>query len=195
VLRVLQSGACLGFLALAGCAQRASLRRDAEGAEDRAIRYADAHNGLHSGRFESMAEYGRVRDQQMEEMFKTVAAQHGVSEEQVRQSLAHRPAVVDVLVMFSFGALYAGIAYLILCRVNSNVMTLYLSVVWPGIAVLLGEAWAILIEQFRLGTGHLSYRTDRIPWGHHRLALLLAAVVLFWIVALLRRKGPAPVSA
>jgi hypothetical protein len=142
-----------------------------------------------------MAEYGRVRDQQMEEMFKTVAAQHGVSEEQVRQSLAHRPAVVDVLVMFSFGALYAGIAYLILCRVNSNVMTLYLSVVWPGIAVLLGEAWAILIEQFRLGTGHLSYRTDRIPWGHHRLALLLAAVVLFWIVALLRRKGPAPVSA
>jgi hypothetical protein len=195
MLRVLQSGACLGFLALAGCAQQASLRQDAEGAEDRAIRYADAHNGLRSGRFESMAEYGRARDQLIEEMFKTVAAQHGVSVEQVRQSLAYRPAGVDVLVMLSFGALYAGIAYLILRRLNSNVMTSYLSIVWPGIAVLLGEAWAILIEQLRLGTGHLSYRMDRIPWGHHRLALFVAGVVLFWIVALLRRKGPTPVSA
>jgi hypothetical protein len=187
VFRLLQSGACLAFLLLAGCARRASLRHDAEGAEDRAIRYADAHNGLHSGHFESMAEYARVRDQQIEEMFKAVAAQHGISEEQVRQSLAYRPAGVDILVMLSFGAFYAAIAYLISRRLNSSAMTIYLSVVWPGIAVLLGEAWAILIEQLRLGTG---YRMDRIPWRHHRFALFVAAVALYWIVVLLRRRTP-----
>ncbi len=188
MFRLLQSSACVALLALAGCSQHRSLRQDAEGAEDRAIRYADAHSGPHSGHFENMAEYGRVRDQQLDEMFKTVAARHGVSEEQVRQSLADRPAGVDFLVMLSFGAFYACAVYLISRRFDSIAMTIYLSVVSSAIAVLLGQAWAILVESLRLWTGHLSYRMDRIPWGHHRLASFVAALVLFWIVVLLRRR-------
>ncbi len=190
MFRLLQSSACLGLLALAGCSQHRSLRQDAEGAEDRAIRYADAHSGPHSGHFESMAEYGRVRDQQMDEMFKTVAAQHGVSEEQVRQSLADRPAGADILALLSFGAFYAGAVYLISRRINSTAMTIYLSVVSSALALFLGEGWAILVESIRLGTGHLSYRMGRIPWGHHRMALFVTALVLFWTVALLRRRPP-----
>jgi hypothetical protein len=137
-----------------------------------------------------MAGYGRMRDQQLDEMFKTVAAQHGVSEEQVRQSLAHRPPGVDILVMLSFGAFYAGAVYLISRRFDSYAMRIYLSVVSSAIAVLLGQVWAVLMESLRLWTGHLSYRMDRIPWGHHRLASFVAALVLFWIVVLLRRRTP-----
>jgi hypothetical protein len=96
---------------------------------------------------------------------------------------------VDVFVMLSFGALYAGLAYLISRRLNSKAMTLYVSVVLGALAVILGEAWAILIESLRLWTGHLSYRMDRIPWRHHRLALFAAAVVLFWVVAIPWRRA------
>jgi hypothetical protein len=61
-------------------------------------------------------------------------------------------------------------------------MIIYGSVVLSIGGVLLGEGWAILVEQLRLGTGHLSYRMYRIPWSHHRLALLIAGFALFWLV-------------
>jgi hypothetical protein len=32
----------------------------------------------------------------------------------------------------------------------------------------------------------MSYRALRIPWGQHRFELLIAGVVLFWLVALVR---------
>lgn len=62
--------------------------------------------------------------------------------------------------MLSFGAFYAGAVYLISRRFDSNAMTIYLSVVSSAIAVLLIQAWAMFV----------------------------AALVLFWIVVLLRRR-------
>ena len=49
-------------------------------------------------------------------------------------------------------------------------------------------------ESIRLGSGHLSYRLDRIPWRQHHLSLFIAGVVLFWIAAAIqsRRQRPEP---
>jgi hypothetical protein len=157
-------------------------------AEDLAIRHADDLRGPHSGHFEGMAEYGRLRDQYMEEQFKSVAARHGVSEAQVRESLTHRPPGVDLLVMLSFAALYALIAGVVARQLHSIVMTAYVSIVLSAASVLLGEQWAGLVESLRLGTGHLSYRADRIPWSHHRLSLFVACVALYWFVAIVRSR-------
>jgi hypothetical protein len=177
MFRLLQGGVGLALLALIGCAQPRSLLRDAEVAEDNAIRYADSVRGPH---------YAQLRDQRMAEMFKMVAARDGVTEEQVRESLTHRPAGVDLAAMLSFAAFYVCIAELVLRRVSSVAMIIYNSVVLSIGGVLLGEGWAILIEQLRLGTGHLSYRMYRIPWSHHRVALLIAGAVLYWVVTIVR---------
>ena len=196
MFRLLQSGAgvarvlsLVAFAGCPGCTQPHSLRRDAEVAEHLAIRYADAHSGPHSGNFESMAEYGRVKDQQMAEMFKTVAARYGVSENQVRESLTRRPVGVDLLVMLSFAAFYAWVADIIVRR-TSIVMTAYASVVLSGVAVLVVETGAMFVESVRLGTGHLSYRLERVPWSHHRLVLFIAALALCWLVAMFRLRRP-----
>jgi hypothetical protein len=187
MLRLLQSGACVAFLVLAGCPQHRSLPYDAEVAEDLAIRYADAQRGPHSGHFESMAHYGQVRDQRIAEMFKTVASRHGVTEEQVRESLTHRPLGVDLVVILSFAVFYAWVADIIVRR-RSMIMTAYISIVLSAVAVLFGESWAGFIESVRLGTGHLSYRADRIPWGHHRVMIWIAAALLCWLVAIVRNR-------
>jgi len=132
-----------------------------------------------------MAEYAKVRDQYMAGLLRTVATQHGVTEEQVRESLTHRPFGVDLAVMVSFAMFYAWAADLIVRR-SSMIMTAYISVVWTTVAVLLGETWAGFIESVRLGTGHLSYRADRIPWGHHYVTIWIATAVLYWLVAIVR---------
>jgi hypothetical protein len=185
MLRLLQSSAGVAFLLLAGCAHRASLRQAAEAAEDSAIRYADQHDGVHSGHFQSMAEYGRVRDRRMAEAFQAVAAKYGVPEEQVRETLAQRPLGIDLAVVLSFAVFYIGIVFA-LVRGRSTAMLLYLSIIASVGAVLLCEWWAGLVEGIRLGTGHLSYRATRIPWSRHRLAVFLSALMLYWLVIWMR---------
>jgi len=62
-------------------------------------------------------------------------------------------------------------------------MIAYTSVVASVVGVLLGEVWSDLMENIRLGNGHLSYRLERIPWSHHRLGMFVGGVVLFWLLA------------
>jgi hypothetical protein len=63
------------------------------------------------------------------------------------------------------------------------VAVLFTSAVVSLTGVLLGEVWAFLLETYRLGNDHLSYRADRIPWAHHRLILFVGGVVIFWLIA------------
>lgn len=191
MLRILQSGVGIGCLILGACSPQHSLRHDAEATEDLAIRYADAHSGPHSGHFDSMIEYARVRDRRLAEMFKTVAARDGVTEEQVRESLSNRLAGVDLFVMLSFALFYVCAAGLIARWVphqNWIAMSAYISVVVSAAEVLLGEQWAVFVESVRLGTGHLSYRGGRIPWTHHRLALYFAGIAIYLLVAAFRER-------
>lgn len=182
-------------------AARRHLHEDALRAEDIGIRYADARNAPHSGHFMGFAAYKRTTDSCVTAMLGAVARTHGVSPDSVRASLARRPVGGDVLVNLSFAALFALIAYGVTGRLNQSfpldggrdsvvavaaiVMT---SMLASGVAVLVGEWYAISIEVFRVGNGHLSDRVQRVPWTHHRVEYFLTGVVLFWLVAALRHR-------
>jgi hypothetical protein len=178
--------------------QERHLNEDAEFAEDLAIRYADARRGPQSGHFEGMAEYVRTREECMAKLFQTIGATHGVTAEQVRQSLGRRRTELDLAVILSFAGLYAWAAYGIARRIFEThadgslariAMVMYASVAASGVGVFLGELWSTIMESIRLGTGHMSYRGTRVPWSHHRLGLFFGGVLLFWLAAALRHRA------
>ena len=178
--------------------QERRLSDDAEFAEDLAIRYADARRGPRSGHFEGMAEYGRTREQCMAALFKLIGSTHGVTEEQVRRSLGRRRTGLDLAVILSFAALYGWLAYVIARRLyrlyahegllTEVVMTIFASAAVSAAGVGLGEEWSLLMENYRLSRGHLSYRVMRIPWTHHRLGLFVGGVVLFCLLSALHHR-------
>ncbi len=65
------------------------------------------------------------------------------------------------------------------------VVTGIASAIVGAAGLLLGEVWSMTAENLRVGSGHLSYRVDRIPWVQHRFGYFLACVVLFWLIAAL----------
>jgi hypothetical protein len=46
-----------------------------------------------------------------------------------------------------------------------------------------GDSWSIGAEVLRVGNGHLSYRTERLPWRQYRPAMIATALGMFWLVA------------
>ena len=56
------------------------------------------------------------------------------------------------------------------------------------IALLVGDSWSIGAEVLRVANGHLSYRTERLPWRQYRLAISATALGVFWLVAAVRVK-------
>ena len=56
------------------------------------------------------------------------------------------------------------------------------------VALLLGDNWSIVAEVLRVGNGHLSYRTERLPWRQYRSAVIATALGLFWLIAVVRIK-------
>jgi hypothetical protein len=58
-------------------------------------------------------------------------------------------------------------------------------------ARLYWEILSIRRRQLRIGNGHLSFRTERLPWQKHRELMWLAAVGTFWVVAWCTIRGNA----
>jgi hypothetical protein len=63
------------------------------------------------------------------------------------------------------------------------------SVMTACAAVLVGDSWSIAAEVLRVGNGHLSYRTERLPWRQYQPAIIAAALGVFWVVAAVRMKS------
>jgi hypothetical protein len=173
------------------------LIQEAELAEDAAIRYADACCGPHSGHFQDMSAYGQKRDECMAKLFRIVARDNGVTEDEVRRSLTIRPMGFDLAVIVFCGVLYTMAAYMIVARLWSRylgggerfalaIMMIYASAIVSAAGVLLAELWFLAFESARIGSGHLSDRTGRIPVIHHRPAIFVAGLLVFWLVAGLR---------
>ena len=190
-------------------ADRQHLNDDALRAEDLAIRYADSVNAPHSGHFQGFAAYTRTTQTCMATLFDMVARNHRVSANAVRESLGYRRAGPDAAIMLFFAALYGLVAYALSRRVCRNfpldggsdvaaalVATVMTSMLVSLLAVMIGEWYAITVEMIRVGNGHLSYRTNRVPWTQHRIALFLAGSVSFWLIAGLRYRteGRRPVA-
>ena len=133
----------------------------------------------------------------MAALFDVIAANHQVTREQVRWSVLHRRMRDDLGVFLSFGALYGILAYGVARRAHRRfpleegraaalTVILVVSFLISAGGVMVGEVWAITVESLRIGTGHLSYRTSRIPWVQHKAELWVAGVLMFWSIAIYR---------
>src|SRR5690349_23761481 len=93
-------------LDLRRAADRRHLDRDAETAEELAIRYADAARGHRSGHFAGDAEYAGARERCMATLVDAAAAAHGVDRRDVVDAIGRRPTGVDLAVPLSFACAY-----------------------------------------------------------------------------------------
>lgn len=171
------------------------LSADAEFAEDLAIRYADRHYGLHTPGWVSWEVYGDARDHCMADQFDQIAKEHGVSAQVVSASLGQNRVLVDLaesLTFFFFYCVAAAMATRILWRryvpidhawIAPGIMLVLISLVFAIGGTMLGEIWAGLIESFRIGNGHLSYRSWRLLWSRHHIEIFVGMLFLFWLIA------------
>src|SRR5690348_3893749 len=65
-------------------------------------------------------------------------------------------------------------------------MSFFFSLAFGVGGLMLGEQWSITAESIRVGSGHLSYRVDRLPWVQHRLGFFVVCVAVFWSAAAVR---------
>ena len=136
----------------------------------------------------------------MTKLVRIIARIDGVTESQIRSSVTKRAPEFDLAVILSFGMLYTLAAYFVvgwlLARHSKDgggsvtaIMAVYACAVLSAAGALFADLWSLALESVRLGSGHLSDRTYRIPWARHRLALFIAVVLVFWIVAAFRYAG------
>ncbi len=177
-------------LNLENFADRRHMRFDATTAEDVAIRWADQH-------WARLPEYEERRDKCMDALFNGVASHHGIDVATIRKYSLERDRLVDAAVILGFGLLYALAAYYIAGRIRRRfppgepgfwIMALVMSVCVAVVGIAVGNFWAMVIETYRLNSGHLSYRMDRIPWRQHWPILLVCGVVIFALAALIRSR-------
>jgi hypothetical protein len=111
--------------------------------------------------------------------------------------LGHRSLVIDLAVIFPFLLLYGLLATWLTGWLRRRyppedsmtaalAMGLFCSLVFGVGGLMLGEEWSLMAESLRVGTGHLSYRVDRLPWAHHRIGFLVLCAGLFWLAAAVR---------
>lgn len=168
------------------------LSRDAEFAEDLAIRYADVHY-WHTPYW---ADYDAARDRCMGTLFEQVAKEHGVPVERVYSSLGRNRGYIDLAVNLPFVLLYCFVAVAatrMMWRryppaedgwITGATMILLLSLAFAVGGTMIGGLWSGIAEQFRIGNGHGSYRGQRLPWSRHGTALFASMLILFWLAAM-----------
>lgn len=179
-------------LDLTRSADRTHLRHDAESAETIAIHYADVSPARQKGR----KEYAQARDECMESLFGAVARNHGLDIERIRAYTTVRTGRFDAIVLVSFGVIYALVTYALAGRIARHMgaedwrvaalAIIGLSLGAAVVAMMGFDMWATAAESLRLGSWHLSYRADRLPWRHHGVLLFSGSVGLFWLISLLR---------
>lgn len=183
-------------LDLTRSADRAHLRIDAESAETIAIHYADVSPARQKGR----KEYAQARDECMESLFNAVARNHALDIRAVRGYMTLRSGRFDAIVLVSFTVVYGLAAYVLAgfiawrfaaddwCVVALAVVGFSLGA--SVAAMMVFDLWAGTAESLRLGSWHLSYRRERLPWRQHRVLLFASSVGLFWLISLLRYRRP-----
>jgi hypothetical protein len=175
----------------AGKADDRHLSADAEFAEDLAIRYVDAHHGLRTENYESGAAYDAARDKCMDTLFAQIARGHGVPVQAVYRSLGQNRGDIDLAIILPFVVLCifaARAASRIVWRrytpaengwLPTVVMILFAALVFAAGAILVGEVWCWVLESWRLGNGHMSYRVQRLWWVQHRAVLFFGGMIIF----------------
>src|SRR5205814_7604322 len=122
---------------------------------------------------------------------------HTVPPAEVFKFLGRRSLAMDIAVNLPFIFLYGFLARRLVGRLRRRYppedgwTVAFLIVILSSLAfgvggVMLGDQWSIVAENIRVGTGHLSYRVDRLPWARHQIGFFVLCVVLFWGAAAAR---------
>ena len=175
-------------------ADRAHLRADSATAESWAIAYADVSPLRQQG----AGPYADVRDQCMAMLFARISQSHGIDVSTVREYAQQRDIIFDAAVLLVFAFAYVVIAYHLVGAVTRRfagderfalvAAAISVSIVTVAGAVLVGDSWSIGAEVLRVGNGHLSYRTERLPWRQYQPAIISAGLAVFWLIAVIRIK-------
>jgi hypothetical protein len=162
-------------------------------AEDLAIRYADFQRGHRSGRFAGNDIYQQTREECMAILFGAVANHHGVTDAQVREARVYRRASIDLLVILAFVVFYLAVADRVIGWLFRGIPV---DAPWRRCVAATITAWGVgtgglllfgvyfgTVEMVRIGNTHMSYRALRGPWNDRQPELLIAAVILFALLA------------
>lgn len=176
-------------------ADRAHLRAEAATAESWAIAYADVSPLRQQG----ARQFDEARDQCMRMLFAMISQRHSMDVGTVRAYAQQRNVIFDAAVLLMFAFAYVIAAYQIVGAVIRQwasegrlalvVAIIVVSAVTAFLAILAGDLWFIAVEGFRFGNGHLSYRTQRLPWLRHRAIFSALELGVFWLVAVARIKA------
>ena len=173
------------------------LREDVEFAEDLAVRYMDAQVRSQSAQPRPRRPPGEVMNACRNSLLKQISTSHNVSPREVVQFFGRRSLAIDLMVILPFFLLYALLAIVLVgwllrryppeeSMTAAVAMSLFCSLAFGVGGLLLGEQWSITAESIRVGTGHLSYRVDRLPWVQHRMVFFVVCMALFWSAAIVR---------
>jgi hypothetical protein len=179
---------------------RRHLSDEALRAEDLAVRYSDSDTWKVPGQPTDRAAYVRARYDCMANLFSEIAKNHGVTVEQVRNSIQQGRMRFDVAVLLSYVALYFLAAYYLAKRVcrrfplreswlTALLCTVGASILVSFLGMMMLETMSFLIESFRHESNHLSDRAYRIPWPYVRIPLFTGGLILFWLAAALRYRA------
>jgi hypothetical protein len=180
-------------------AHQQHLIKDAQLAEDLAVRSADTEHKRLSGHMGhgGLIDNGRVVKACMARLFTTIEHDHFVTLEEIQVARGQRNRAFDVAVGLLFLPLYAFGATVACRRVWHRFSShrRYVGLVAMGLVsfaasflgLLLGQLWFVAWELVRIGNDHFGgSRAARNLWSEHAGELLIAGVLLFWFIASLR---------
>ena len=144
------------------------LRDDVEFAEELAVEYMDARHGPRSGAFESHQAASRARNACLDALIGQIARSHKVSPGEVRQFLGRRSLAIDVAVTLPFVVLYVFFVRMLAGLLRRRyppedgwtaalVMIVLASLAVGAAGMMAGQQCSMLVENIRIGNGHLSY--------------------------------------
>jgi hypothetical protein len=132
----------------------------------------------------------------MATLFVRISRRHAIDVSTVREYAEQRDVIFDAAVLLVFAFAYVVIAYqlvgVVMRRFSGDerfglvAAVIFLSVMTVFVAMLVGDIWSIAAEVLRVGNGHLSYRTERLPWRQYRTSIIATALSVFWLVAAVR---------
>lgn len=173
------------------------LRQDVEFAQELAIEHMDAEFGPRATKPRPQQTANQVLLTCLGSLGGQIAKTHNIPPNELAPYFDRRNPVIDAAMILPFLLLYALLATLfagwLLRRypphdgIATTLTMGVLSAFVFGVGGLLaGEEWSGLMENFRVGNGHLSYRLDRLPWVRHRIEFFVLCLALFCIAVLAR---------
>lgn len=168
------------------------LAADVELAEELSIRYMEVHAGP---RDQKAA--GVVKNRCLGMLLGEIGKQHRMSAAAVFSYFGHRNLAADFAMYLPFVLLYGFASDRMIRALQSRypqgegwgaigVVVVLASVAFGAAGLVLGEWWSTMTEMVRLGTGHLSNRSFRLPIARHGMEVFGLAVLLFWGIAVVR---------